>query len=375
MARMEQDFEELSSFSSRADYNKKAKLIRGKHRWLKIILCVLCSLAIICGGILIYLGSFVLGGLTTNKITKDEAALGIVSGVFQEPKVTNIALFGLDSRGDNFEGLSDVIMVLSLDGVHNKVKLTSILRDSRVYMGDGGPASGYDKITHAYSYGGPELSIWVLNQNFGLNIKDYVTVNFSKMAQIVDAFGGVDLEVSEGEITHINKNLEEIVRKNIGATDADYLRDAQPGMLHLNGAQAVAYSRIRKLDSDNARAGRQQKIMEKLIDKAKGMSAAEYPDMIRKVTANNMVETSMNIGDIMNLTSFALTDFTVEHLLIPGEQENAEGSARDGELWMWRYDLEAAKEHVQQFILEDAYVAPTPEPSSSEDGYDDTYYE
>ena len=106
--------------------------------------------------------------------------------------VKNIAMFGVDSRDGENEGRSDAIMVLSIDSRTHTLKMASFMRDSNVYI-DG---YGYDKLTHAYAYGGPELAVRTLNQNFQLDITDYITVNFYDMTEIVEAFGGVELELT-----------------------------------------------------------------------------------------------------------------------------------------------------------------------------------
>ncbi len=194
-------FEDLSSFTSSAEYRRYNRVKRKKrHRGAKAAIIVLCCFCMIIGGGMLYVTQYLLGGMTTTTITKDKDALGIVSDVETNPEIKNIALFGVDSRDSNMKGLSDVIMILSVDEIHNKVKMTSILRDSRVYIGDEAyTATGYDKINAAYSIGGPELALKVLNSNFKLDITDYATVNFGKTAAIVDAFGGVDLELSQEE--------------------------------------------------------------------------------------------------------------------------------------------------------------------------------
>lgn len=342
------DFEDMSSFTSKSDYNRSKKA-KKKKKGLKRFLCVFFGLLILLGGGAIFAANYLFGGLTTRSITKDKEQLGISSGTFSHPQVTNIALYGLDSRGNDFEGRSDSIMVLTLDQVHNKVKLTSVLRDSLVYIG-AGTSDGYDKINHAYAYGGPELAIKALNYNFGLNIEDYVTVNFSKMTNIVDAFGGVDIEVSDMEVEQINKNLGEIIRKGLGATDADYL-DSSSGLLHLNGAQAVAFSRIRT-DSDNARAGRQQIVLTALLQKATNISALELPSLVSQLSS--LCETSLDTGEMLGFIPFAASGFKIEKLVIPGDIEGDSSGYTENGGWVWKYDLDVAAKHIHEFIYEDA---------------------
>ena len=166
-------------------------------------------------------------GITKEAQAQTEQAAGI----------TNIALFGVDARSydGTFSGRSDAIMVLTIDNEHGKIKLTSILRDVRVYIGEEcAYDSGYDKLNHAYAYGGPELAIKTINQNFGLNIEDYVTVNFAAMAEIVDAFGGVDIEVTDGEISELNANLTSLAAESPNPCPAKPFRTTgSAGLAHL----------------------------------------------------------------------------------------------------------------------------------------------
>ena len=348
-------FEDVSSFSSNSDYKKTRKAKKGRHRGIKIFISVLCVLLILFGGGLLYVSNYLLGGLTTNKITKDKDALGIVSGVTTDPKVTNIALFGIDARGDDFTGRSDVVMVCSVDEVHKKVKLTSILRDSRVAMGDESDGyditgTGYDKINHAYYFGGPEFAIKVLNQNYKLDIQDYVTVNFYKMAEIVDAFGGIDVEISDAELEQININIIALRNEEpeSGVTDADVMNTS--GLVHLNGNQAVAYARIREIDSDNVRAERQQIVLAAVMGRAKTMGVSEYPEMIRKIS--HLCETSMDFTKVMSFIPFVVGGFDIQSIVIPGDYEGYDSDIMENEGWMWTYDTEVAADHIKEFVYE-----------------------
>ena len=123
--------------------------------------------------------------------TVDETVLSIntekqVKSV--EMKIKNIAVFGVDSRNGENTGNSDAIMIVSIDGNRGKVKMVSIARDTYVNL----PQYGKTKITHAYSYGGPELAIATLNENFGMDITDYITVNFEQLAEIIEEMGGIE---------------------------------------------------------------------------------------------------------------------------------------------------------------------------------------
>lgn len=346
-----QSFEDISSYSSsgrrRADQLAARRPRRkpgGGKRAFKTVL-LLFALLVLAGGL--YVFGYMLSGLTMTSLTKDKDALGIAPGTFTDSSIKNIALFGLDAREDENVGRSDALMVLSVDSKHHKLKLTSILRDSQVYI-DG---YGYDKITHAYAYGGPELAVRTLNQNYHLDIENYVTVNFVEMAKIVDAFGGVKLSVSEAERVEINNNLYYLSVESADADiqNSDYLNET--GELLLNGKQAVSYARIRHLEGgDDMRAGRQQIVLQALIQQLKGKSKLAYPALVHNVVP--MCETSLGYLDMMGLAPFLLTDFTMETLTVPGQEENAYGDFNENGAWVYLYDIEAAAAHISRFIYE-----------------------
>lgn len=386
----EQQFEDLSSYSSEKEYKKRRKN-KGSHIVLKSIGAVLCVLLIAFGGVLIYISTDLLEGLTTTSITKDPAELGInAEEVIMDNSIKNIALFGVDSRSGEFSGQSDVIMILTVDNRHHALKMTSILRDSRVPIEgetlDGEYLDYWDtKINAAYAYGGPKLAIRTLNQNFGLDISDYVTINFTNMAAIVDAFGGVEMEVTGEEVQQINQNLwalsqevEDEKRKdeangtyqehnypNIlhsdfipdvnGTVDIQY-GEYQGGKLLLNGNQAVAYGRIRYLEGgDFGRAQRQQKVFTALVGKVKTLSFSDYPNLIKQLVP--YCETSFeDLGDIVGLTPILTGNFTIQSINVPDakyETDLFDGKAED-DIWYYIYDVTPAAKRISSFIYEDA---------------------
>lgn len=238
-----QEFEDLSSYSSSKEYNKRRKNRRG-HTVLKCILGVFCALLIVFGSGLIYIATHLLDDLTTTNITKDPTALGIDPSVTMDDSIKNIALFGLDQRSaySDDSTRSDVIMVLTVDNKHKKLKITSILRDSYVSI-EGENSNGVhvdymDKINAAYAEGGYELAIRTLNRNFGLNIMDYVTIDFTDTAAIVDAFGGVEISLTAEEKWEINQNLWNLSQETEGLIkDSDFLADANGQVMDLAGAE------------------------------------------------------------------------------------------------------------------------------------------
>lgn len=227
------------------------------------------------------------GGLDTQELSTSDLDVNTdLNGKYGDQDIVNIALFGLDTRNNDDSGRSDAIMIASIDFGRGKIKLTSIARDTYVTI------PGYEnktKINHAYAYGGPELAIRTLNYNFQMNIEDYVTVNFEQLASVIDAAGGVDITITEAERVSANKNIREI-------SSTEPLIQ-QSGTVHLTGAQAVGYSRIREIGGDDARTSRQRTVLNALFDQAMNLSWTSYPGLIREMIP--MVKTSLGYDDIL----------------------------------------------------------------------------
>ncbi len=319
---------------------------RGSLKKTVLSVALVLVILVVAGGL--YLFGSIFSGLTMTSIPKDKESLGIGPEAYSDPDVKNIALFGLDAREDENVGRSDALLVLTVDGKRHKLKLTSILRDSQVYI----EGYGYDKITHAYAYGGPELAIKALNQNYNLDIADYVTVNFVEMARIVDAFGGVRVTVSLDEMVEINENMTMLMLESADADidESDYLHET--GEVLLSGNQAVAYARIRHLEGgDDVRAGRQQQVLQGLVRQLKGKSKLAYPGLLAQVLP--LCETSLDFGGMLGLAPFAMGSFSMESLTIPGEEEGAYGDINDDGVWVYMYDTEAAAQHISRFLYEE----------------------
>ena len=361
-----QEFEDLSSYSSSKEYNKRRKNRRG-HTVLKCILGVFCALLIVFGSGLIYIATHLLDDLTTTNITKDPTALGIDPSVTMDDSIKNIALFGLDQRSaySDDSTRSDVIMVLTVDNKHKKLKITSILRDSYVSIeGENSSAEHVvymDKINAAYAEGGYELAIRTLNQNFGLNIMDYVTIDFTDTAAIVDAFGGVGISLTAEEKWEINRNLWDLSQETEGLIkDSDFLADANGQVVDLagaeysdsvellNGNQAVAYGRIRNIGYDYQRVERQQIVFKALMNRVTQLSFGEYPSLISQLMP--YCETSLDLTDAIGMTPILTSDFTIETISIP--DVDYELDLTDDGSYLY-YDVEQAGHRIDSFINEE----------------------
>ena len=208
-----------------------------------------------------------------------------------------IALYGVDSRDQNMDAgtNSDSIMIVSINESTKEIKLVSVYRDTLMDIASGAMNKS-QKVNYAYQLGGAVTAINTLNTNLDLNITDYVAVDFSAMASIIDAVGGVNINVVDDEINNFNKNLAEQIsisgKYSSGITQA--------GQYTLDGQQAVAYSRIRSTGSgDITRTERQRIILLKVIDKlikADTSSLSAFVD----VSFNN-ISTSLNKDSILDL--------------------------------------------------------------------------
>lgn len=328
------DFEDIYSFSPEAEKGKEKKK---KSRWKKVLVGVLSALLVVAGGIFCAAWYF-LGDLNIDtNFPKSDDELGVVSKEEQEDSITNIALYGIDSRTHDDQGHADATMILSVDKKHNKLKLISILRDTQVEIEGYGKA----KITTSYWWGGAPLAIKTLNQNFDMNVRDYVRVNFDQLADLIDALGGVEIDVTQEELEEINFHMH-----GIDIYDKDLY---QTGMVTLNGDQAVSYARIRNVGTDMARADRQQEVLSAMLNKVKNMGVADYPSLIKQLSP--LVTTSLDYGEMISLASILVNNPELETYTIPGEEENAWGGEDNG-AWVWKYDLEAAGEHIHRIIYE-----------------------
>lgn len=222
-----------------------------------------------------------------------------------------IALFGLDARtSDDMtkEGVahSDAVMIACINNKTHEVKIASVYRDCFLEMARSTPST--QKYTHAYFLGGPTCAVETLNKNLDLNIKDYVSVNFEALAKAIDALGGVTINVKEKELTNLNKNLQEQVQ--VTGIQSEGVWSA--GEQTLNGTQATAYARIRKVgNGDFERTQRQRAVISAMVKKAKETSDfGTLQNVIEEVfplVATNMTNDEI-IGLAKDLLKYELTD-------------------------------------------------------------------
>lgn len=329
--------------SSRAEKSKEHKK-KGK---LKYIIIGIIAVIFLLGSLAV--GYFWSKLSAIDKVDINKSNLNISSDAqdMQETHndVINIALYGLDSRAKNDDGSrSDSIMVLTIDKTKNKIKISSIVRDTYVNI----PDRGMDKINHAYAFGGPELAISTINNNFGLAIQDFVTVDFFGLAKVVDAIGGVQLDIQSDEIQYMNKYIDEIA--SLEGVYAKHITSA--GKQNVSGIQAVAYARVRyTAGGDFKRAERQRVLLMTIFEKIKTMNKTQYIDVINQLLPN--VKTNMSSTNLISLAVDVLSsgNSTIEQMKFPLDK-NSGGQTING-VYYYVTDLDESKKALQDYIYND----------------------
>ncbi len=312
------------------------RLIRIVRRWL--LLAVL-TVALITVGLFVYRFLF--------SYTYDDSLEGVSDeelavNVKPASGITNIALFGVDTRPGE-PTRSDCMMVMTVDADAGTIKLTSLMRDSKVKI-DG---HGTQKLCHAYSFDGPKGAIKTINETFDLNITDYAEVNFVQMANLIGEVGGVDVEVSEKERKEANK----FIREYYESFDMKPELIEKAGYQHLNGIQAMTFARIRKggTGDDWGRVERQSIVLEAMFDTVKDKSMAELVAMMPRLLP--YVTTSLKKTEMISLAKglFANGKPEIEHARVPVDGQWDYGGSSNEYIV---YDLDRAAEQINAYIYD-----------------------
>ncbi len=275
--------------------------------------------------------SYVFADYQSVEFTKDKTELGVSKNAVNG--LHHIAVFGIDVTDG--VGRSDCTMILTVDSKNKQLKVSSLLRDSYIPIKD----HGNDKLNHAYAYGGAELMLHTINTNFDMDVKEYVVLDFDDVALLVDEIGGLDMEITEAERKEINK-----------LTADTHAPLENSGQVHLDGAQVTAYGRIRYIDNEVFRTGRQRHVLQAVLDKLKQTNYLKYPELMRRFLPE--IETSLEQGELLGFMVRALgCDWSVKEYVLPSDQDNAIGGSYAG-YWCWRFDIEQATENWHEFLKE-----------------------
>ena len=304
---------------------------------------------------------------TTN--TGETTTVSVVSNgtsLLSSDDVLNILIFGQDAhgKGANDYGRSDTTILMSIDNIHKKIKLTSFQRDTYVTI----PGFGDNKINSAFSLGGEGLSINTIEANFGIKVDKYATVDFSSFRKIITAIGGIDIELNLEEIEYINAQID--VNNQLGKTSfLEYDPSKETQVMHLDGYQALWYARDRGEESlggnpaysfsgdDWDRTARQRKLIETIIKYMR--TKASITDLVNIVNEiGPMITTNLKKEDITFLVSNAMTylKYDMEQASLPTEGTWRYGTTSDGQSVIVINDWDKARYDLATFVYESGVV-------------------
>lgn len=320
--------------------------------------------------------------IDTNSEKMDNTEAGINPDIDTEQMevlggYTNIALFGLDNRssGDYERGLSDTIMIASINNKTKEIKLISVYRDTYLSVGNG----KYKKANTAYSSGGVVQAIQMLNTNLDLDIKQYVCVDWNALVEAIDALGGVEIEVTEKEVELLNLYMRDIDQMTGKTTE----KLTGSGLKVLNGTQATAYARIRKTaGNDFRRASRQRIVLEAMLNKAKesdlntlwNICEAVFDDISTNITLAEIIDLAKDVKEyqIGSTTGFPL-DLVTRSLsgsgdtVVPVSLENNVSKLHDYMFGTTGYEPSFSVKSISNAIMEKTGVDETTEPYDMDD--------
>lgn len=282
--------------------------------------------------------------ISSQKGTTDTKLLPSPSATPSEGKILNIALFGIDNRSEDERGRSDTMIILTLDFQLHKIKLTSLMRDLWVPI----DSHGFGKLNAAYAYGGPKLAIKTINQVFGTDIRNYVSVDFFVLEKVIDLIGGIPMDIKPEEIKIINQYINEI--SAIQKKEPVHLTNS--GTQSLNGIQAVAFSRVRYVgNGDFERTERQRRVLKAIEEKVNSMGAAKIPSLLMQVMPD--VETSLSQSELLSLGYQYFQDgsMTTEEERFPIDGSWKAGRS-DAGAWIMKVDLGEIREQAQHYIYD-----------------------
>ena len=327
----------------------KKRKKKKKKSFFKRLLVVILLLCLAVGGVWYY---------SVNRLytkVQFQPIESVTTEPMKEEGVINILLIGNDSRDQGTDGRSDAMILLSISNATKTVHLTSLLRDMYVEI----PGYQSNRLNAAYSYGGPELLMETLEQNFDISVNRYVSVNFQAFANVVDAVGGVDLELTNEEVKYINGYLVEYNILEGNPEGTYYLDTSLSGLVHLNGPQALSYCRNRMLGTDFARTERQRKVLSAIIAKAPSALLTNTSELINSILPN--LTTNLTEKECRNLTLQAskLLTYDVIQGSVPIDGSYKNASIRG--MSVLEVDFEANKEYLRKNIYGEESTSGTEE--------------
>jgi LCP family protein required for cell wall assembly len=254
-----------------------------------------------------------------------------------DPDIENILLIGRDIGESKYFSRSDSMIILSLDKKHKKLKMTSLARDIYISI----PGHSNHRLNSAHSYGGPALLIQTIENGFRVKIDRYVSVNFDTYKSIINILGGVDITLTQVEINAIGASLTQDGIDTSGG----------PGLYHLKSNSALAYARLRKIDTDRMRNQRQRNVLDAIMKDARTLSLPEINSLLWKTLP--LVKTDLTngelIGEMVNLPDYL--KWRQEDLQIPAQGTYRAATIK--RMWVYSIDVDANARAIGQFIYEE----------------------
>ncbi|EOU1699108.1 LCP family protein [Clostridium perfringens] len=259
------------------------------------------------------------------------------------PGITNILLLSSDARPGEDVSRSDSIMILTIDNINKKLKVTSLMRDMLVKI-DG---HGEEKLNHAFAYGGPTKTIETIQNNFGIKLHNYVIVDFNAFVKVIDAINGIEITIKDYELDELNKYI-----LDGGGSEKDLL--PAPGTYNLNGYQALSYARIRKVgNGEYERTERQRAVLQIALEKVKDMSTVKLVSLLNELFP--YIKTNISLGNAMDYGFTALNvgkncNFEIEQFRVPIDSIS-KGGIIDNKGWVFVIDKVETSKALQEFIF------------------------
>lgn len=326
---------------------EERKQLRKKKRRKRILVLVIELMILALLGVVAY-GMFKLDKLDFNVL--DEKKLDVYKDT---GPYTNIALFGLDSREGELEGgvQSDTIMIASINNETNDVKLVSVYRDTLLQQKDG----TYEKANSAYTRGGPEEAISLLNRNFDLDIKNYASVNFNALVDVIDLLGGLEIEMTQEEAFYCNGYAFETAQ--VTGKEMTQIKE-EAGTQLLDGVHAVGYARIRYTEgNDFKRTERQRIVLEKVVEKAKKASFTTLNKIIDEVFPQ--VSTSFSSADLLGFAANAMNYNIVNTSGFPFEVTTSDNVLHHSGSYVVPIDFSSNVSRLHEYLFDEKNYTPS----------------
>jgi len=325
--------------SAKSKNKPECRRKRKKKSGFRKVLLVLIILLALLGG-----GFYYLVGAMYDKMNYAQID-SLVREPMKEEGVVNILLIGNDSRENGADGRSDAMILLSISNKTKKIYMTSLLRDMYVEI----PGHDGNRLNAAYSFGGAELLMETIEKNLDITVNRYVLVNFEAFANLVDAVGGIELELSQEEIEYVNGYLVEYNMLTDRPQGTDNMDTSVSGLVHLNGPQALAYSRNRYLGTDFGRTERQRKVLTEVIHRLPKALLTNPKELVDGLLPNLTTNLTKNECVRLGLMGGRALTYDIVQDSIP--QKGTYSNATIRGMAVLEVDFEANKRYLRENIL------------------------